>query len=173
MNRINFNPFPELRTTQFKLRQLNRGDAEKIFKIRSNKDVAKYLNRPLATTLNDALGFIEKINEGINRNELIYWGISLKDSSEIIGTITLWQISEDGFKAEIGFELLPKFQGAGVMKEVVEEVIRFAFDEMQLSVVEGEVDSNNIKSIKLMERFGFVIERSLEKTDIYCLKQTI
>lgn len=171
MRRINFDPFPELSTKRFKLRKLNKVDAEKIFQIRSNKEVAKYLDRALAKTINDGLAFIEKIDEGIAKNGLIYWGISNKEGLEIIGTITLWQISEEGLKAEIGFELLPKFQGAGVMKEVVPEVIRFAFEEMKLCMIEGEVDPNNIKSINLMERFGFVLSKSLEKTDIYCLER--
>ena len=169
MNTLNFKPFPDLQTDQCKLRQLNKGDAGKVFEIRSNVEVAKYLDRPLAKTINDGLVFIEKINEGITRNALIYWGITKKEEQEIIGTITLWQISKGGLKAEIGFELLPKFQGVGVMKEVVEEVIRFAFEEMKLTVIEGGVDPSNIKSIKLMKRFGFVLERSLKKTDIYYL----
>ncbi|MCF6268741.1 MAG: GNAT family N-acetyltransferase [Melioribacteraceae bacterium] len=170
MNRINFKPFPELKTNRFELRQFKKSDAEKIFEIRSNKEVAKYLDRPLAKTISDGLAFIEKINECIKRNELIYWGIFPKNNSEIIGTITLWQISEDETKAEIGFELLPKFQGTGVMKEVIAEVIKFAFVEMKLTIIEGEVDPKNIKSIKLMEMFGFVLELSLEKTNIYILE---
>lgn len=173
MNKINFNPFPELQTNQYQLRQLNKNDAEKVFEIRSNIEVAKYLDRPLAKTINDGLAFIEKVNKGIARNEVIYWGITKKETSEIIGTITLWQISKDGLKAEIGFELLPEFQGLGIMKAVVKEVVQFAFEEMKLTVIEGEVDPNNIKSIKLMEKFGFVFGISLEKTDIYFLKQTV
>lgn len=169
MNTINFKPFPKLETNQYKLRQLNSDDAEKIFKIRSNIEVAKYLDRPLAKTINDGMAFIEKINAGIAKNELIYWGITKKEEQEIIGTITLWQITKDGLKAEIGFELLPKFQGVGVMKEIVPEVIRFAFEEMKLIMIEGEVDPYNIKSIKLMEQFGFVLQQSLVKTDIYQL----
>lgn len=173
MNKINFNPFPELQTNQYQLRQLNKNDAEKIFEIRSNIEVAKYLDRPLAKTINDGQVFIEKTNNGIARNEVIYWGITKKETNEIIGTITLWQISKDGLKAEIGFELLPEFQGLGIMKTVVKEVVRFAFEEMKLTVIEGEVDPNNIKSIKLMEKFGFVFGRSLAKTDIYFLNKTI
>lgn len=170
MNKINFNPFPELQTSQYLLRQLNKNDAEKVFEIRSNIEVAKYLDRPLAKTINDGLAFIEKINKGIARNEVIYWGITKKGTNEIIGTITLWQISKDGLKAEIGFELFPKHQGVGVMSEILHEVIKFGFDKMGLPFIEGEVDPQNVKSINLMKKFGFIKSKNLDKTDIYSLK---
>jgi len=168
---INFNPFPEIITERFKLRQLNKSDSEKIFEIRSNISIAQYLDRPLATSINDAISFIEKISDGISKNQVIYWGIENKSTQEIIGTKTLWQISVDGSQAEIGFELFPIYQGKGVMQEVLPVVIHFAFNSMKLSKIEGEVAFDNLKSIKLMEKFGFVYDRKLENTLVYILKE--
>lgn len=37
-------------------------------------------------------------------------------------------------------------------------------------MIEGEVDPRNIKSIKLMEKFGFEFYKNLENTDVYYLK---
>ncbi|MDA3861241.1 MAG: GNAT family N-acetyltransferase [Melioribacteraceae bacterium] len=173
MNTMNFSPFPELATNRYSLRRLNKYDAEKILEIRSDKSIGKYLDRPIAKSVDEALLFVKKINTGISKNDLVYWGICKKNNSEIIGTITLWQISKDGTKAEIGFELVPKFQGIGVMQEVVTEIVRFGFEEMKLSIIEGEVDPNNIKSIKLMKSFGFALDRCLEKTEIYVLKNSL
>lgn len=150
---------------------LTSSDAEKTYKIRSNKSIAKYLDRPIASSLNDAELFIEKITAGISKNQLIYWGIELLLTKEIIGTITLWQITNDGSQAEIGFELLPVYQGKGVMQEILPAVISFAFNSMKLSKIEGEVAFDNIKSIKLMENFGFVYNRKLENTLVYVLEE--
>lgn len=171
MNSIDFNPFPEIRTERFLLRQLDSNDAQSIFELRSNEEIGTYLNRPKAKSIDDAFSFIEMIESGINKNEVIYWGISEKDKNKIIGTVTLWQISADRFKAEIGFELFPKHQGGGVMSEILPEVIKFGFDKIGLSLIEGEVDPKNEKSVSLMKKFSFTKSKNLDKTVIYSLKK--
>jgi len=164
-----FNPFPELITKQYKLRQLDINDDNEIFILRSDEDVIKYLGRPPAEEIADAHKFITKINNGISSGECIYWAITLKTINKLIGTICLWNIDKKEYKAEIGFELLPEYMGKGIMQEVVPLIIDFGFNRMNLKSIEGEVDPGNIKSIKLMERFGFIYNRKLKDTVVYSL----
>lgn len=168
---LKFEPFPELKTTRFCLRKLSEKDVQAIFNIRSSMSIAKYLDRPLAKGLQDAEKFIQKINMGISNNELIYWGIFENTSNNMVGTMTLWRISVDGSAAEIGFELIEEFQGVGVMQEVLPAVLSFAFNKMMLSVVEGEVDPNNIKSKVLLKKFGFKETGQTKKTEILSLSK--
>jgi len=170
MNKINFTPFPLLETERLTLRQLSLEDANEIFRLRSDKSVNKFLDRPIAKTIDDANQFINKINDSIAKNELIYWAITFKNHPKLIGTICLWNISEDRTKAEIGFELLPDHQGKGIMWEVLPIVIKFGFEIMKLDFINGEVDSNNLKSIKLMEKNGFISHKRLQNTVIYSLQ---
>lgn len=155
MKEINFTPFPTLTTARLMLRQLSTDDANKIFAIRSDERVNKYLDRTGCKTLEEARQFIDKINTGIANNECIYWAIALKNKPGLIGTICLWNISKEQSKAEIGFELLPDYQGKGFMQEAVTAVIEYGFKTMKLSLIEGVVDPNNARSIKLMEKNNF------------------
>jgi len=161
--------FPQIETENYLLRRLKNEDAEAIFQIRSNKQIAKFIERPLAKSLDDALQFIEKIDAGIFKNDTVYWGICNKKNSEIVGTITLWQISEIDKKAEIGFELLPEFQGLGIMQEVVPKVIEFGFDSLKLVKIIGEVAPNNAKSIALLKKYEFKLKSELKNTQLYAL----
>ena len=61
-------------------------------------------------------------------------------------------------RAEIGYEMLPQFQGKGLTKEVVAEVVNFCFTKLNLHSLEAVVVPENIPSIKLLERLGFVRE---------------
>src|SRR3990167_3457862 len=140
MNKINFTPFPLLETERLTLRQLSLEDANEIFRLRSDKSVNKFLDRPIAKTIDDANQFINKINDSIAKNELIYWVITLKNHPKLIGTICLWNISEDRSKAEIGFELLLEYHGKGIMQEVILKVIKYGFEEMHLRSIDGDVD---------------------------------
>lgn len=117
--------------------------------------MAEFLGRPLCKSVEEAAQFINKINNGIANNENIYWAVSLKENPKLIGTICLWQFSIEESKAEIGFELLPEYQGKGVIQEAVNSVLDYSFKIMNLYAIEGEVAPGNIKSIKVMERFGF------------------
>ena len=168
---FSFTPFPILTTEHYTLRQLSVWDENELFAIRSDIDVAEYLDRPLAKSIEEIRQFIEKINNSISKNESIYWVINYKDESKLIGSICLWNISWEESKAEIGFELLPEYQGKSIMQEVLPVIIKFAFENMKLLLIEGEVDADNLKSIALMVKNGFVYDRDLEYTVVYSLKK--
>lgn len=170
MNKFNFSPFPNLSTKRFNLRRITQNDVNEIFVSRSDPEINKFLDRPPAETIEDAELFIEKIERLILKNEAIDWAISYKEDSKLIGSICLWQISIEKSKAEIGFELLKEHHGKGIMQEVIPVVINFGFEVMGLEKIVGEADPKNIKSIKLMERFGFSYDREFENTIIYSLK---
>jgi len=105
--------FPTLKTERLLLRQLLIEDDKTILFLRSNDAVNQYLDRPKTTTINEAREFINKINLGIQKGQSFYWAVSPLSNNELIGTICLWNRSEDKLSIEIGFELHPDFQGKG------------------------------------------------------------
>ena len=48
---FDFAPFPELITERLLLRKLTLDDAPAVMKLRSNEETMKYINRPLAKTI--------------------------------------------------------------------------------------------------------------------------
>lgn len=157
MTNINFTPFPKLASKNYVLRQLVNEDAKEIFAIRSDPKISEFLDREVYKSIDEAKGFIEKINTGIQKDEWIYWGVHCKDNKQLIGTICLWNFSEDKTKADIGFELMLSYQGKGIMQEVIPVILDYGFSKLGLSAIEGEVAPGNIKSIKLMQKYGFVL----------------
>lgn len=155
MYSLNFSPFPTLTTEHLILRQLQPGDETSIYILRSNEIVNQYLDRPRANNIEDARKHIEKLGAGINNNDLKYWAICFKVDSTLVGTICLWNISIQESKAEIGYELLPEHHGKGIMQEVIPVVIKYGFETMKLKKIEAELHANNLKSIKLLEKFKF------------------
>jgi ribosomal-protein-alanine N-acetyltransferase len=110
-------PFPVLTTERLTLRQLASGDERELFILRSDIEVNKYLDRPISKTIDDTRKFINKVNENIERNESLYWAIILTGKNALVGTVCLFGYSDENYKCEIGFELLPGFQGQGIMNE--------------------------------------------------------
>lgn len=169
MSTFYFSPFPQLVTKNFLLRKLSQNDSRDIFITRSDENVLKYLDIPKAQSIDDAQNFIAKINNGIEQNEWIYWAISYKEDQKLLGTICLWNFVLSPLAADIGFVLLPEFQGKGIMREVVPVVLKYGFEKIHLSKIYGEVAPLNTKSVKLLEQFGFKFEKHLDKYLIYSL----
>jgi [ribosomal protein S5]-alanine N-acetyltransferase len=151
----NFTPFPVLKTERLTLRQLRSSDDKEIFALRSNDNVNKYLDRKPGKSIDDAKNFILTINENIQRNDSIYWAITWNGADKLIGTICLFNFSEDHSKAEIGYELLPDFQGKGLMQEAALKVIHFGFQHLGLNSVEASTHSENQSSTRLLEKLNF------------------
>ena len=153
---LNFTPFPELKTERLLLRQLKETDANAIFLIRSNEAVNKYIDRPKTSTIEEASLFIQKINDGFQQHNLLYWAICLKPSNTLIGTICLWNIETENQVAEIGYELNPAFWKSAFMQEAITKIIDFCFSKMNLSLIKAVTRKDNVDSIRLLQKNNFI-----------------
>jgi len=165
-----FTPFPILTTERLTLRQLTSNDKQEIFTLRSDSEINKYLDRQLSNTIEDARNFINKVNENINKNDSLYWAITLSDKNILVGTICLFGFSDDNYKCEIGYELLTNFQGQGIMKEAVEKVIDYALNAIKVKNIEAFLHRDNQSSIKLLEKLSFRKSNEPDKAnpDLIC-----
>jgi len=164
---VNFNPFPKLETERLVLRRLTTDDAAAVFRLRSNPETMKYVPRPLAVTVDDALGHIALIDEKINSNTGINWAITLKGNPEFIGIIGNFRIEPENYRAEIGYMLLPEFNGQGIISEAIARVVRYGFEEMRLHSIEAIIDPDNLASARVLEKNNFVKEAHLRENELY------
>ena len=175
MVNINFTPFPILTTERLTLRQLSIDDKQNIFALRSDTEINKYLDRVPSKTIEDAINFIKKINDNIRNNNAIYWVISLTSTKEFVGTICLFDFSNEKKSCEIGYELMTKFQGQGIMKEAVQVVIDYVFQTLKLKKILAFTHYENQNSTNLLLKFNFVKSVETDKENpnlnIFTLRQ--
>ncbi len=154
--KINFTSFKELKTERLLLRFLKSTDKREIFMLRSDPKINKYIDRPQPINMEEALQFIKNRNHDLKENKSLYWAITLKDNPKLIGTICLWNFSEDIKTAELGYELFSAFQGKGMMNEAVKKVVETAFIKMGLGAIEAFTHKDNVKSRSLLLRNNFL-----------------
>ncbi|HSH64950.1 MAG TPA: GNAT family N-acetyltransferase [Bacteroidia bacterium] len=152
---IEFSIFPELHTERLFLRKLNMNDAEPIFEIRSNPEVMKYMGRPIAASLDDAVAHIEKVLQNMMNNTGIDWGIEEKKSGKLIGTIAFWKIIKEDSRAELGYILHHNWHHKGLMNEALQAILSFGFKTIGLHSVMANIDPLNLASMKLLEKNKF------------------
>ena len=148
----------KLETERLVLKSINENQAEDILKIRSNAEINKFLKRIPPQTNYEALSFILTINKRVENKETIFWGISLKNQPELIGTICLWNFSEDRKTAEVGYELLPNYHRKGIMSEALKAVLNFGFNELYLNEILAFTNKFNENSKSLLIKNNFTLE---------------
>ena len=152
---LNFIPFPNLETDRLSLRRVTNDDVTEIFDLRSNKELMKYIPRPLAKNTNDALEHIAMIDEKIDANLAIHWAISLKYDTKLIGIIGHFNLQPEHLKSEIGYMLLSTYQGKGIISEAIKKVVKYGFEVMKLHSIEASIDPKNTASERVLQKNGF------------------
>ncbi len=163
----------ELHTDNVKLRAPEKSDATNLYYLRTHPIVNKFIERELPKNISDVEKFIELRNADPNP---FYFIIETLPTNEFAGTICLWNINKENKYAEVGYELLPDFQGKGIMTSALRVITNFAFTELNIETIEAFTHSKNLSSRKLLEKFDFKL--ILDKTDpdnsnniIYCLNK--
>lgn len=158
MIQLNFNPFPVLETENLLLRNLREYDKHDMFAIRSNATAMQYIPRPMAKTVDDAVALVEIIISFTERNERINWAITEKGSDKMIGVIGYVGFKPESARAEVGYVIHPDYFGKGVGYESLKAVVDYGFNVVQLHSIEAIIRPDNVASIKLVEKLGFVRE---------------
>ncbi|MBO9204212.1 MULTISPECIES: GNAT family N-acetyltransferase [Niastella] len=169
-----FTPFPILTTERLTLRRPDINDEQEIFALRSDSEINKYLDRAISNTIDDARNFINKVNENTDKNDSLYWAITLRNKNILIGTTCLFSFSDENDTCEIGYELLTNFQGQGIMREAIEKVIEYSFNTINVQKIEAYSHRDNKRSIKLLEKCSFKDSNEPDKpaTDLICYHLT-
>ncbi len=150
-----FKIFPVLKTERLLLRELVPDDAEALFAIYSNPKVMAGHGIPIFQDISEAHELIEWYAKTFRAKRALRWGVTLRDSSTLLGTCGLHHISAGHHRAEIGYELASTHWRQGIMSEAVRTVVRFGLAEMGFHRIEAIVDPDNPASANLLRKVGF------------------
>ena len=157
--------FTELETQRLRLKKLETTDWETVSYLRSDATVNQFVKRKKAETKEKALAFIVRIRKGVDAQHIYHWKIVKKELDEMIGSICLWNFSEDRKTAEIGYDLSAAHQKQGIMDEALKSVIHFGSQKLQLHRIEAYTHTDNTSSRKLLERNGFTLVEGKKDAD--------
>lgn len=147
-----------IETDRLILKEINESHVEDILKIRSNEIINQFVKRISPKTNYDALQFILTIKERTQNNQTLYLGITYKNQPDLIGTICLWNFSEDRKTAEVGYELLPDYHRKGIMSEALKAVLNYGFNNLHLQEILAFTSRYNENSKGLLLKHHFILE---------------
>ena len=83
----------------------------------------------------------------------------LRVSSVVIGSAGFYRwVEEPRPQAELGYDLAPTFWVDGLMTEALAAIVGYGFGPMGLTRIEATVLTDNDRSVRTLERLGFVRE---------------
>ena len=164
---LQFTPFPELATERLVLRQLRVSDAEEMRYIRSSPELMRYIPRPLAQSLDDAVRLIEMYNGFLEKNEGINWAITEKGKDVLIGAAGFVHFKPEDHRGEVGYLLHDAFHNKGIITEALQAILDYGFHTLKLHSVEAVIDPENIASERVLQKLQFVKEAHFRESGLY------
>jgi ribosomal-protein-alanine N-acetyltransferase len=153
-----------LKTNRLILRRLTLDDVDAMFdNWASNPNVTRFMTWPTHDN-KETTKFV--INDWVNSYEKLdyyQWGIVLKDSLTLIGTISIVNIKEEDKSVEVGYCIGEKWWHQGITSEALKELIRFFFDEVNVDIIRARHDINNPNSGKVMLKCNMKYEGTLRQ----------
>jgi RimJ/RimL family protein N-acetyltransferase len=158
---------PTIQTGRLILRPFRAADAPQVRRLAGARAIADTTaNIPHPYPEGAAEEWIASHPPLFEARKLVTFAVTLKDNDELVGAISLMDISLQSERAEVGYWVGKPYWNRGICTEAAQEVLRYAFDDMHLQRVQGRYFRRNPASGRVMEKLGMREEgclRSFEK----------
>jgi [ribosomal protein S5]-alanine N-acetyltransferase len=150
-----------IRTERLALRKLSIVDAKFMFQLMNSPNWLKYIGDRHVRTKTEASNYIsQKIIPSYHNNGFGLYLVCLNSTETPIGICGL--VLRDGLGLpDIGFALLPIYEGKGYSTEAAEAVLYYSANKLSIQEVGGITTSENIGSIKVLEKIGLQFQSTL------------
>ncbi|MDH6017076.1 GNAT family N-acetyltransferase [Vibrio splendidus] len=146
-------------TARLRLRMITPQDAAFIQRLYSTEDFLRYIGDKEITDTDKAVEYIENnILKMHQEKGVCLLMVEIKESSTPIGVCGL--IKRDTLEAyDIGYGFVPAVYGQGFALEAAQAIIEQAKHNADIDHLVAITTSDNIRSIALLTKLGFVFER--------------
>ena len=155
-----------LETERLILRRWEESDSENLYYYAKDPDVGPIAGWPPHQSVDESLDVIRNV---LNGREA--YAICLKKDYKAIGAIELkmngfTDMTELDDECELGYWLGKPFWGQGIMPEAVREMLRHAFEDIDMQKVWCGYYDGNLKSKRVQEKRGFRYQWTTEGVDV-------
>jgi ribosomal-protein-alanine N-acetyltransferase len=156
--------FPVLRTDRLVLRQLAVDDSRAWFRSLSDVVVTELIGMDPLETVEEIGETIDRYTAGFEEGAMMAWAITLRESSQFIGTCSYEHINSEDHSGVIGYDLLREHWGQGFMTEALRAIIDYGFKKLGLNLIQANTDPTNTPSRNLLKRLGFLEEGTFRES---------
>ena len=146
----------------FLLRPWKITDAENLVLYANNENIARFMTNqfPHPFTAEHAIAFI---NNSIQHQPTKIFAIAV--NNQAIGGIGIHpQTDIYCNNAELGYWLAQPFWGQGIATNAIKQMVDYGFKTFNINRIYARPYGNNMASQKVLQKAGFILEATLQKT---------
>ncbi len=156
-----------LTTERLILRKFKDEDAVMAFKNWTNDpEVTKFLTWPPHKYIAVTESYIDSVIDSYKEPDSYNWAIEVKETKEVIGTISVVQQNTKIESVHIGYCIGKEWWHQGYTSEAMARVIKFFMEKVEVNRVESRHDPRNENSGKVMMKCGMKYEGTIRQSDM-------
>ena len=158
-----FSRLPVIETPRLTLRRMTMRDAEDLYAYSRDPEVARHVLWSAHSSVWESRAYLRYVLQQYRLGEPSSWGVVLRESGRLVGTIGFTSFSGENSTAELGYSLSRDYWNRGLMTEALEAVLKEVFQTLKLNRIEAMHFSGNPSSGRVMAKCGMVHEGRLRK----------
>ena len=160
-----------LKTERIVIRKITIDDVDMLLKMDKQEETQRYLGGIKNNTKEERIAFIEKNIINYDKGLAGQLTICLKDETPI-GLISL-TINEEDNTGEISYIMDYDYCNKGYCTEACQRLLEIGFNELKLKYINANIVDENASSKRVLEKLGFIYQRTFTKDSIKFLLFTI
>ena len=152
-----------LETNRLLLRRLVMADAQDVFEYGRDPEVARHVLWDEYKSVSESRSYIRSMMRHYRFGDASSWGIELKQTGRIVGTIGYMWFQAEHRSTEVGYSLARPCWNQGLMTEALKAVIAYSFDTLHLNRVEAQHEITNPASGAVMRKCGMQFDGTLRQ----------
>lgn len=155
-----------LKTERLILRPWKESDAEDLYYYAKDPDIGPIAGWPVHTSIENSLDIIKNV---LSASEI--YAVCLKENNKAIGSIGLHlngstDLTNKDDECELGYWIGKPFWGNGYITEAAKEIIRYGFEDLNMTKIWCAYYDGNTKSKRVQEKLGFVYQFTTNDVDV-------
>ncbi|NIV36970.1 MAG: GNAT family N-acetyltransferase [Anaerolineae bacterium] len=150
-------------THRLLLRRFAREDQADLLNLAAQPEVAEILSGRLPATEEGIREYIDLQNsyEPFEMDKVFELALERKEDGRVIGLVGL--IRRDHRQGEVGWALAAEYRGQGYATEAARALLDYGFASLDLHRIHADTNSDNVASLRVMERLGMRREARLRE----------
>ncbi len=155
---------PTFETQRLILRPFQLSDAKTVQRLAGHKEITSRTGRiPYPYPDGLAETWIQSQPESFAKGANVVFAMTLKDSGEIVGCMSMEGISKKHQKGEMGYWVAVDHWDKGYCTEAAQVLVKYAFEQLKLNKITSRHKATNPASGKVMQKLGMTYEGTLRQ----------
>jgi RimJ/RimL family protein N-acetyltransferase len=151
-----------IRAGWLNLRPFTTADIAWVHEVSLDPMLQRFVELPSPYRRENAVYFVEHLAiAGWDSGKRLEFVAEERSTGARLGRVGVW-LGENG-RAEIGYWVDPRARSRGVASDAVRAVCQWAFETLDLEIIEWRCEVGNVASRRVAEKAGFLIEATLRK----------